>query len=172
MSIPTKQPMVLTREMSFSLLVTMEHSLGPLLRAIQQILCYIQLQKPSGNYTGACVMLVTQKKKAGRDPEGQQNPALLSPLSLCMRHLIQRSPQHTHLLYSTVLSSRRRNQSKALINHPPQDISCSRSCAKYQFILGLTILGPSTSHELHFLFKCSSRKGSSRTELPNFECFT
>lgn len=91
--------------------------------------------------------------------EGQHNPALLSPLSLCTRHLIQRSPQHTHLLYSTVLSSAsessRRNQSKALINHPPQDTSCSRICAKYWFILGLTILSPTMSRELHFLFKCS-----------------
>lgn len=167
--------MVLTREMSFPLLLTMEHSLGSLLRAIQQILCYIQLQKPSGNYTGACVILVREKQKTLRDPEGQQNPALLSPLSLCRRHLMQRSPQHTHLLYSSVVSSAsessRRNRSKALINQPPQGISDSRICAKYQFIHGLTILSPTTSQELHFLFKCSSRKASC-TELLQLEYFS
>lgn len=85
-------------------------------------LLHPQLQKPSGNYTGACVILVTQKQKARRDPEGQQNPAPLSPLSLCKRHLIQTSPQHSHLLYYSALSSAsdssRRNQSKALLTIP------------------------------------------------------
>lgn len=80
------------------------------------MLCYIQLQKPSGNDNMVCVLLVTQKHIAVMDPEGQKNlvpsssPPLCRRQSRCHRMLMF----YTLHFFSRLLQKAQDHQGKAL----------------------------------------------------------